>query len=68
MDMEAIALDPLAASVLEFWFGPKSPALGGERAVWFRKDAAFDAEIRTRFERAIAIALAGGFGEWCASA
>ena len=35
---------------------------------WFRKDAAFDAEIRERFGAAIAVALAGGYGEWCATA
>ena len=34
------------ASVLEFWFG--SPA-GPARPEWFRKDAAFDATIRSRF-------------------
>ena len=33
--------------------------------MWFRKDPAFDAEIRTRFGDATAIALAGGYGEWC---
>ena len=32
--------------VLEFWFG-REP--GGTRPEWFRKDAAFDAEIRRRF-------------------
>jgi len=34
------------AHVLEFWFGV---APGKARAEWFRKDAAFDEEIRTRF-------------------
>lgn len=33
-------------TVLESWFGPKR---GASRAEWFRKDAAFDAEIRRRF-------------------
>jgi uncharacterized protein (DUF924 family) len=32
--------------VLDFWFGVP---LGKARAEWFRKDAAFDAEIRRRF-------------------
>jgi uncharacterized protein (DUF924 family) len=63
------APDPLAASVLEFWFGPPDPASPrASRDVWFRKDAAFDAEIRARFGDATAIALAGGYGEWCATA
>ena len=35
-----------AAGVLEFWFGV--PA-GKSRAEWFRKDDAFDAQIRERF-------------------
>ena len=67
--MEPPALDPLAAAVLAFWFGPVgSPQRGIARDVWFRKDAAFDAEIRMRFGDATAIALAGGYGEWCANA
>ena len=60
---------PLAADILAFWFGPQdAPAGNTSRDVWFRKDAAFDAEIRSRFGDAIAIALAGGYGEWCATA
>ena len=67
--MEPLALDPVAAAILAFWFGaPGSPERGAERAVWFRKDAAFDDEIRRRFGNTIAIALAGGLGEWCATA
>ena len=67
--MEPPTLDPLAASILTFWYGPRDAVLDRtERDVWFRKDAAFDAEIRTRFGDAIDIALAGGYGEWCASA
>jgi uncharacterized protein (DUF924 family) len=37
---------PLAADVLEFWFGVPP---GQSRAEWFRKDDAFDARIRERF-------------------
>ena len=37
------------------------------RAEWFRKDEEFDDEIRRRFGEAVAIALAGGLGEWCAT-
>jgi uncharacterized protein (DUF924 family) len=65
--MEPLVLDSLAASILDFWFGPPQPLSGDRsREVWFRKDPAFDAEIRTRFGDATAIALAGGYGEWCA--
>ena len=66
--MDAPIPDPLAASIIAFWFGPEdSPSRNTVRDVWFRKDAAFDAEIRARFGDATAIALAGGFGEWCAT-
>jgi uncharacterized protein (DUF924 family) len=62
-------MDDTAQSVLAFWFGaPGSPEHGKARPEWFRKDPAFDDEIRRRFGDAVAIALAGGFGEWCARA
>jgi uncharacterized protein (DUF924 family) len=43
--------------VLSFWFDqpPKN---------WFRKNAAFDAEVRTRFGSTIDTALAGGLRDW----
>ncbi len=67
--MGSTTLDPLAASILAFWFGPAgSLERSGERDVWFRKDEAFDAEIRSRFGNAVDIALAGGYGDWCATA
>jgi uncharacterized protein (DUF924 family) len=50
--------------VLDFWFGPAPHA---ERDVWFRKDPAFDAEIRSRFGAAIEAALAGGLADWTAT-
>jgi len=50
--------------VLDFWFGPLPHA---ERAVWFRKDPAFDAEIRSRFGTAIEAALSGAFADWSAT-
>lgn len=57
------------ADVLAFWFGrPGSPERGTVRDVWFHKDPTFDAKIRVRFAEAIGIALAGGLGEWCATA
>lgn len=51
--------------ILEFWFGrPGSAEYGQSRDVWFRKDAAFDAEVLARFGVAIETALAGGFADW----
>jgi uncharacterized protein (DUF924 family) len=49
-------MTPFSREVLDFWFGPPPHAT---RAEWFRKDAAFDATIRTRFGDAIEAALAG---------
>lgn len=51
-----------AAGVLEFWFGAEG--LRTPRDVWFRKDPAFDAEIRARFGDLIEHALAGRLDHW----
>lgn len=49
-----------ASAVLDFWFGDEPAA----RPAWFRKDPAFDAQIRSRFGRLIEAALGGArFGE-----
>jgi uncharacterized protein (DUF924 family) len=54
-----------AQDVLDFWFLPPSdPGYGQQRAVWFRKDAQFDADINRRFGTAIELAVAGGLREW----
>ena len=57
-----MSLPPLVAEILDFWFGSQPRC---ERDVWFRKDDAFDGEIRDRFGTALAAGLAGAFGEWC---
>lgn len=44
-----------ARAVLDFWFGSEPVA----RTAWFRKDPAFDAQIRDRF-RALIEAMLGG--------
>lgn len=62
-------MDSLTQDVLDFWFGaPGTPEHGATRDVWFRKDPAFDAVIAARFGEAVGIALAGGYGGWCATA
>ena len=54
-----------AQHVLDFWFLPEGSAgHGGQRAEWFRKDAAFDAAITQSFGALIDQALAGGLREW----
>lgn len=47
--------------VLDFWFGPEP---GMRLEVWFRRNDAFDAEIRERFGALHARALAGGCDHW----
>jgi uncharacterized protein (DUF924 family) len=54
-----------AQDVLDFWFlPPTDPGFGQQRAVWFRKDDQFDAQINERFGTAIELAVAGGLREW----
>ncbi len=54
-----------AAEVLTFWFG--DPPATQPRGEWFRKDAAFDAQIHARFGTAIEAALTGGLQDWDAT-
>ena len=62
-------LAPAAAQqVLNFWFGALGSAEDGQvRAVWFKKDAAFDAEIATRFGWLLDAALSTGLPAWHAT-
>lgn len=58
---------PLATpeDVLAFWFGQPSQAdCGQQRREWFRKDAAFDEQIRHRFLPTVEAALAGRLDAW----
>jgi len=53
------------ADILAFWFGrPGEPGFGQPRSEWFRKDAAFDEEIRSRFLPGVEAALAGELTAW----
>ncbi len=53
--------------VLDFWFGaPDSPEFGRPRDCWFKKSAAFDAEVRSRFLGLHAQAAAGELAAWAA--
>ena len=58
-------LDALASEILAFWFGASPHVV---RDAWFRKDEAFDREIRERFGAALAAGIAGAFGQWCTTA
>jgi uncharacterized protein (DUF924 family) len=58
-------VDGEAGEVLAFWFGEAgSPSRGKPRAEWFRKDPAFDAEIRRRFLALHASAALGERERW----
>jgi uncharacterized protein (DUF924 family) len=62
------ALPAAAQAVLDFWFGPAgSPERERAREVWWRKDAAFDAEIGSRFGALIDAAIDGGLRDWDAT-
>lgn len=52
--------DPRAQEILDFWFGDRDET----RAVWFKKDAAFDAQIAERFGALVEDALAGRLDAW----
>jgi uncharacterized protein (DUF924 family) len=56
------ALDPRARSVLQFWFRGNE-----ERKEWFRKDPAFDEQIRARFLALHEEAARGGLAHWSRS-
>jgi len=60
-----LAADGEAFEVLSFWFGePGSAGHGKPREAWFRKDAAFDEEIRSRFLALHAAAALGERDRW----
>lgn len=58
-------MDPRAAELLDWWFGPEP---GEMRALWFTKRAQTDQEIAERFGGLIDAALGGGLLDWQASA
>lgn len=58
----------LVSAVLDFWFAPPGdPEHNRTRAVWFKKDDAFDAQIRERFGMLIESALSGALDTWDAT-
>jgi len=58
-------IDERAAQVIDFWFG--APPRETQRPEWFRKDEAFDAQIRARFGAWVEEALQGGLRDWDAT-
>lgn len=63
-------LDPFAAEILEFWFGPDATTetVSEEKGdMWFANGSNYDDIVRERFGDAITRAGAGAFDEWCVS-
>jgi uncharacterized protein (DUF924 family) len=53
----------LPGQILAFWFGEASE-YGKSRAQWFKKDTAFDDEIRRRFLSTYEVAASGQLPDW----
>ncbi|AHY46291.1 hypothetical protein RradSPS_1008 [Rubrobacter radiotolerans] len=58
-------MDGRVTEVLDFWFGERDAEGYGEfREEWFKKDDAFDREVRRRFADLHAEAASGELDEW----
>lgn len=57
-------VDDSIADVLSFWFGPPGAPPLTNAAHWFAADPAFDAQVRSRFERLVERAAAGELEAW----
>jgi uncharacterized protein (DUF924 family) len=58
-----------AAELIDFWFGPpNSDERFKSRAIWFKRDDAFDAELRRRFLPLHQRAAAGDYADWARQA
>ncbi|HBL57831.1 MAG TPA: DUF924 domain-containing protein [Cyanobacteria bacterium UBA8803] len=54
-----------ADEILDFWFGkPDEADYGRPRLIWFTKDPAFDADVRSRFMQGYQQAAAGQLDSW----
>lgn len=61
-------MDLLAKDILQFWFGPldeKGRAQADKMDRWFRKDPAFDEEIRRKYGEYLFPAAWGAYDRWC---
>jgi 23S rRNA pseudouridine1911/1915/1917 synthase len=63
--VDSPAMDTRSEDVLGFWFGDGSPEAARR---WFTRDAAFDTEIRTRFDELHTMAATGALDSWSATA
>mgnify|MGYP006294860113 CR=1 FL=1 len=59
------------STLIDFWFGPgddDAATAARQAGLWWRKDPATDAEIRSRFESWLRAAEQGRLDDWCDSA
>ena len=62
-------LSDRAIAVLDFWFGvPGTAEHGTNREEWFKKNSAFDSEIRQHFIQDYEAAAAGEYADWADTA
>jgi uncharacterized protein (DUF924 family) len=61
-------MDPRIESVLQFWFGPPDADIVAHSSRWWRKDPAFDEEIRAEFGPLFEEAASGKLEEWVRAA
>ena len=57
---------PIAREILAFWFGEEPDQPLRNQARWFKRDDAFDAEVRARFGARLERAAAGAYRAWWA--
>ncbi|SMF38341.1 DUF924 family protein [Pseudobacteriovorax antillogorgiicola] len=61
-----MSLEPLAQSILDFWFGPldQGQVAAEKSKAWFTKDAKFDKLIQQKFGSYLDIAFMGALDRW----
>ncbi|MFK7929940.1 MAG: DUF924 family protein [Myxococcota bacterium] len=57
-------LHPLAAEILEIWFGPTDDEIASRAPTWWKKDPVFDQQLAERFGGELHRAAAGSFSGW----
>jgi len=57
-------LDPLAAEILDIWFGSTDDEIESRGPTWWKKDPSFDQQLADRFGGQLHRAAAGSFSQW----
>src|SRR5512139_100949 len=56
--------DTTPGDVIRFWFGDRDASPLANAASWWKKDDAFDREIKERFEKALDCGVRGELADW----